>query len=78
MALSKIGKLGNLQSEIFSEHTTSCKKVFNNLSKLYAHLRIHAHEQPYHCPFENCMKSFNQKGNMLSHIQRMHNNDHVK
>ena len=58
--------------ELFADDRKSCGKVFNNLSKFHAHLRVHTNELPYACSEPGCYMRFSQKGNMKTHVRRCH------
>ena len=74
LQLAKTGKLGCVPAILFSTENNrkACGKLFSSLSKFFAHLRVHSNEKPFVCPVEGCDADFNQKGNMLQHVERIH------
>ena len=67
------GHFENVPHDLFdAQDEQRCGKVFMNLSKLYAHLRVHSSERPFACSFPNCLMSFSQKGNLHQHLERVH------
>lgn len=48
------GNLNDLPHHLFADDYKACGKIFNTLTKFYAHLRLHSNEKPYVCPVPNC------------------------
>lgn len=47
-----------------------CGKQFGKKAILTDHIRTHTKEKPFKCPYEGCIKSFAEKGNMKIHYKR--------
>jgi uncharacterized Zn-finger protein len=48
-----------------------CPKILDFKSHLDRHLLKHTGERPFPCKY--CNRSFSQKGNLKTHVQKMHN-----
>ena len=59
-ALIQSGKLGSVPPELFitDESRKPCGKFFDNITKMFAHIRLHTNEFPYKCPVDGCTKRF--------------------
>ncbi|CAG9772057.1 unnamed protein product [Ceutorhynchus assimilis] len=53
-----------------------CDRKFLRSSALRQHYRIHTNEKPYKCAYNNCGKSFRQKGDRNAHLRTQHLNVH--
>ena len=57
--LIETGQIIDIPHELFTDSRNSCNKIFSNLSKFYAHLRIHCDEKPFLCQVYGCGQGFN-------------------
>ena len=51
-----------------------CGAKYKRLTRLEVHMRTHSGYKPFRCTFDNCKKSFNEKGNLITHL-RVHTNE---
>ena len=49
----------------------SCQKIFDNIYKMYDHLRAHTDERPFKCSY-GCGRGFSQIGNRNKHNVFIH------
>ena len=48
-----------------------CDVTCSNQGQLRGHIRVHTGERPYHCPFQNCTRSFARNEELTRH-KRIH------
>ena len=63
--------LKQFEKKMFQCKHNFCEKVFDNLYKLFDHIRAHANEKPFVCQF-GCGRGFSQIGNRNKHELYIH------
>ncbi|KAK4225547.1 hypothetical protein QBC38DRAFT_482593 [Podospora fimiseda] len=52
-----------------------CPKTFNRPVRLLAHLRSHANDRPFRCPYPDCDKDYLEEKHLTQHIKGSHTHE---
>ncbi|KAK0709121.1 hypothetical protein B0T26DRAFT_720483 [Lasiosphaeria miniovina] len=52
-----------------------CPKTFNRPARLAAHLRSHANDRPFRCPYEACGKNYIEEKHLSQHVKGSHTHE---
>jgi len=55
-----------------------CKKQFTRNGSVKRHMMIHTNEKPFECTIPGCDQKFNQKCNLISHLNLFHKGGAIK
>ena len=67
--VNKINSMSNLKCDI-----AECNKIFNSKIRLEKHISSHFYVKIFKCKYENCLKGYKSRENLILHVKNKHLN----